>query len=89
MVEETPKIIGNIAKLAPKNAAWLMPLFLSCFMSGMISLVNMFLNVGLIENFVGKWTSAWMISWAIAYPIVLIALPIVRRLTGIFVHMPK
>lgn len=89
MSNHNPKIIGNINKLSAKNAAWLMPLFLSCFMSGMISMVNIFLNIGLIENFWGKWFSAWMLSWAIAYPVVLIALPVVRRLTGVFVNMPK
>lgn len=89
MSEQQPKIIGNIPKLAPKNIAWVMPLFLSCFMSGMISLVNMYLNLGMVEHFWGKWFSAWMLSWAIAYPIVLVALPIVRRLTGLIVHIPK
>ncbi|NHB59312.1 DUF2798 domain-containing protein [Acinetobacter shaoyimingii] len=89
MVESKAKIIGNIDKLSAKNAAWVMPLILSCFMSGMISMVNMLLNVGFIEHFWTKWWSAWMLSWAIAYPIVLIALPVVRRLTAVFVNMPK
>ena len=89
MSEQQPKIVGNITKLAPKNIAWVLPLFLSCFMSSVISLVNMFLNVGFVEGFIFKWLSAWMLSWAIAYPVVLVALPLMRRLTGLFVHMPK
>ena len=89
MTKPQPKIVGKINKLPAKNAAWLMPLFLSCFMSGMISMINMLLNLGFIEGFWSKWFSAWMLSWVIAYPIVLIALPLVRCLTGMFVDLPK
>lgn len=89
MSDSQPKIIGNIPKLAPKNIAWVLPLFLSCFMSGVISLMNMLLNLGLIDNFFRQWFSVWMLSWAMAYPVVLIALPLVRRLTGVFVNIPK
>ena len=55
MPETRPTIIGNIPKLPAKNATWLMPLFLSCFMSGMVSFINMLLNVGLIDGFFIKW----------------------------------
>lgn len=90
MMSNTPAmIIGNIPKLPAKFAAWIMPLFLSCLMSGMVSLINMFINVGLIDSFFVKWFSAWMVSWAVAYPVVLFVLPLVRRLTAVFVDMPK
>ena len=89
MSEQQPKIVGNIPKLAPKNIVWVFPLFLSCFMSAVISLVNLFLNNGFIEGFFSKWLAAWLLSWVIAYPVVLIALPLMRRLTAFFVNMPK
>ena len=84
-----PTIIGNIPKLPAKFAAWIMPFFLSCLMSGMVSLINMFINVCLVDGFLAKWFSAWMVSWAVAYPVVLVVLPLVRRLTAVFVDMPK
>jgi len=49
----------------------------------------MLINVGLINGFWVKWLAAWMVSWAVAYPVVLIVLPLVRRLTAVFVDMPK
>ena len=83
MSNTPPTIIGNIPKLPAKFAAWIMPLFLSCLM------INMLINVGLINGFWVKWLAAWMVSWAVAYPVVLIVLPLVRRLTAVFVDMPK
>ena len=82
-----PTIIGNIPKLHAKYAAWIMPLFLSCLMSGMVSLINLMLNIGWVEHFISKWLSAWLVSWIVAYPVVLMVLPLVRRLTAVFVDM--
>ncbi|MFN3074789.1 DUF2798 domain-containing protein [Acinetobacter sp. TY2] len=87
MSENRPMIVGNIPKLPAKYAMWIMPLFLSCLMSGMVSLINLILNVGLSGHFFKKWLSAWLISWVVAYPVVLIVLPLVRKLTGILVDM--
>ena len=87
MSENRPMIVGNISKLPAKYAMWIMPLFLSCLMSGMVSLINLILNVGLSGHFFKKWLSAWLISWVVAYPVVLIVLPLVRKLTGILVDM--
>jgi hypothetical protein len=42
---------------------------------------------GLGGQFPTGLASAWMMSWVVAYPVVLIVLPIVRRLTGVFVDM--
>lgn len=87
MAEDRPMIVGNIPKLPAKYAMWIMPLFLSCLMSGMVSLINLLLNVGLIDHFFTKWLSAWIISWIVAYPVVLLVLPLVRKLTGMLVDM--
>lgn len=59
-------------KLPAKYAAWIMPLLLS----------------GLIDGFATKWLSTWLFSWLIAYPVVLVFLPLVRRLTSLIVEMP-
>lgn len=87
MAELTPTIFGSIPKLPAKYAAWIMPLILSFLMSGTISLINLLINIGWVDGFFMKWLSVWMLSWAIAYPVVLIFLPFVRRLTGTIVDL--
>ena len=42
------------------------------------SLLNME-KKSFIEGFFSKWLSAWLLSWVIAYPVVLVALPLMRR----------
>lgn len=79
----------SMTKLPAKYAAWIMPLLLSGLMSGTLSLINMLINLGLTINFISHWLNAWMLSWLIAYPVVLIFLPLVRRLTGLIVEMPS
>ncbi|MBN2896571.1 MAG: DUF2798 domain-containing protein [Campylobacterales bacterium] len=50
--------------------------FMSCIMSGAISLINL----GLIDGFLGIWLRAWLIAWAIAFPTILLVFPIARKL---------
>lgn len=80
-------IVGNIPKLPAKYAAWILPLFLSGLMSGIISLINTVKNLGWTESLFSIFLSAWMLSWLVAYPMVLIILPIVKKITALFVDM--
>ncbi|WHR59405.1 DUF2798 domain-containing protein [Acinetobacter haemolyticus] len=75
-------------KLPAKYAVWIVPFLLSALMSGIISFINLSMNLGFIPEFVSKWFATWMLSWAIAYPTVLVCLPLVRRLTALFVDLP-
>lgn len=88
MAVDPPKIMGNIPKLASKWAAVIIPFFLSLLMSGIISMITMLRNLGWIEGFIGLWFHNWMLSWAFAFPLVLLLLPLVRKLTSKLVHMP-
>lgn len=81
-------IIGSIPKLSAKWATIVMPFILSCLMSGIISLINMLRNLGWIDGFITLWFHNWMISWVFAFPIVLILLPMVRKLTSKLVDTP-
>lgn len=87
MDNQSAKIIGNIPKLPMKYAGILIPFFLSCLMSAIISMINMVKNLGFVDGFFGLWLSAWLVSWMFAFPIVLVLLPLVRRLVGLFVDM--
>ena len=86
MRDKSAMMIGRIPKL-PAKYAGVMPLLLSGLMSGTISMLNLWKNLGMIDGFLSKWFSIWLFSWAIAYPTVLIFLPIVRRLTGLIVDI--
>lgn len=79
---------NSFPKFHPKHLAWLMPLILSCFMSGAISFFNMWLNRGFSEGFMAVWLHAWSISWLMAFPLILVLLPLVRNFLMKFVQMP-
>lgn len=85
--EQRPMIIGSIPKLPAQYAGFVLPLFISFFMSGIISMINLWRNVGWSDTFLQIWFSVWMMSWLVAYPAVLIILPLVRRLTALIVDM--
>lgn len=87
MSHQRAMMFGSVQKLPMKYATWIMPLFLSCLMSGTISLINFLVHSGFSANFISKWFPIWMFSWAIAYPVVLIFLPIVRKITGFLVDL--
>lgn len=87
MQPERPMIIGNIPKLPAKWANIIVPFILSCLMSGIISFINMLRNLGWIDGFITLWLHNWMISWAFAFPIVLVLLPLVRKVTAKLVDL--
>lgn len=74
--------------LHPKHMVWLMPLLLSGIMSGAISMFNMFLNTGWVDGFMLLWLHAWSLSWLMAFPLIMIMLPLVRKLLLKFVIKP-
>mgnify|MGYP002661373112 CR=1 FL=1 len=87
MSNSSPYIVAKIPKLPAKYLAIVMPFFLSFLMSGLISLVNMVKNVGWVEHFAPMWLSAWFFSWLVAFPTVLFLLPLVRRISLLFVDV--
>ncbi|MEM6939943.1 MAG: DUF2798 domain-containing protein [Pseudomonadota bacterium] len=49
---------------------------MSCFVSGLATLIN----IGFVPIFFGNWPSAWLTSWLFSFPIVLCVAPLVRRI---------
>lgn len=67
-------------KLPTSALHFLVPLFLSFAMSGIVSGISTLRAVG-FENFeLFPYFLSWMYSWAIAFPSALILLPIVRKM---------
>jgi len=77
----------SFGKLAPRHAAWVTPLFLSLLMTAIVSLISTLRSVGFGRDATWIWVGAWALSWAVAFPVLLVILPLVRRLTGLFVRM--
>lgn len=76
-------------KFHPKHMAWLMPLILSCVMSGSLSCFNLLMNKGLVDGFISIWLHTWVLSWLVAFPLILVFIPLVRKFLMQFVEMPK
>jgi hypothetical protein len=74
-------------KLPARHAAWVMPLFLSLFMTGIVSFISTYKAMGFVDRFASAWWSAWGVSWLIAFPAVMAVLPLVKRLTAMLVDM--
>lgn len=87
MQNQKAMIFGSIPKLPAKFAAVIMPLILSGLMSGTISMINLWKNLGYFDGFFVKWVGVWLFSWLIAFPTVMMFLPLVRRITGLVVDM--
>ena len=77
-----------MSKLPASYAKWVMPFLLSLFMTCIVSLISTMHTVGPVGGFVGIWMSAWAWSWVFAFPVLLLILPVVRKLTAAIVHTP-
>lgn len=81
-----PAMFFGIPKLPSRYGAFVMPLLLSIFMTCIVSLISTLKGIGPSPQFVSKWLGAWGISWLIAFPVLLLALPIVRKMTTAIVR---
>ncbi len=61
--------------------AVLMSLFMSFFMSGVITLINL----GVVSGFFLFWIEAFWKAWVIAFPTILIVIPQVRKIVKLLV----
>lgn len=76
-------------KFPAKAAAWLMPLILSLFMSGLVSLISTLHANGVSIDSVTQWPEAWLFSWLVAFPVLLLVLPVVRRIVSCLTEAPE
>lgn len=67
------------AKWAPVMTAF----FLSVFMCGVVSLVATVKALGVSPQLVAAWMEGWAVSWLLAFPVVLIVMPLVRRIVSV------
>ena len=82
-------IFGDIRKLPTRYAGIVSPLFLSILMTCIVSFISTLRSHGLGDGFINMWLGSWGISWLVAFPVLLVVLPIVKKLTGMIVQLPK
>jgi len=58
---------------------------MSLFMSGFMSFVVTMMNLGLIDNFIFIWLSAYWKAFIIAFPTIFIVVPQVRKVVSVLV----
>lgn len=81
MNAQTTKSLVRFPKLPARYAGIVMPFLLSVLMTAIVSFISTLRGVGFGNASVSLWLNAWVLSWAVAFPTLLVALPIVRRLT--------
>jgi hypothetical protein len=76
--------IKNIGiKLIPKKYELIVfAVFMSGFMSLLMSGVVSYINMGLVSNFTTIWFEAFVKSYSIAFPTVLVVVPVVRKIVS-------
>lgn len=78
----------RLRRLPARYGAVAMPLVLSLLMTSVVSAVTTIRSLGLTIESLALWPSAWGLSWVVAFPILLILLPVVRRIVGLIVESP-
>ena len=78
----------GLPKLPARFAMVVTPFFLSIVMTCVISFVSTLRGVGWVPGIMHLWLGSWGISWLIAFPTLMVMLPLVRKLTGVFVQAP-
>lgn len=73
-------------RLPARASIVLVPMFLSFFMSGIVSLIATMRSLGLSPDLPQAVLHAWMLSYPVAFPAALIVLPFVRRIVGFLVE---
>ncbi|MGN5763420.1 DUF2798 domain-containing protein [Acinetobacter calcoaceticus] len=73
-------------KIPNRYAAVVLPFFLSMIMTFIVSCISTIRSMGVEQFSTDIWLSAWGISWLIAFPVLLLVLPIVRKITFLLVH---
>ncbi|MFW1800536.1 DUF2798 domain-containing protein [Acinetobacter nematophilus] len=76
----------HLRKIPNRYASIVLPFFLSIIMTFIVSCISTLRSMGFNNFSAHTWISAWGISWLIAFPVLLLVLPIVRKITTLIVQ---
>lgn len=88
-IEMSEESVWRFRKLSANHVVWVQPLVLTGIMTFVVAGIATLRALGFADGWVGSWLSAWIISWLVAFPTMLVSLPLVRTIVGIFVALPK
>ena len=87
MIEPNTRV-SRLRKLPARYMSIVVPFLLSVKMTFIVSGISTLKSLGLATGFLSTWMSAWGLSWIVAFPVLLVMLPIVRRVAGLLVEQP-
>jgi hypothetical protein len=87
MTEPTSRFF-RLRKLPPRSMAFVVPLLLSVKMTFIVSGISTVKSLGFGAGFFDNWMASWALSWVVAFPVLLVMLPVVRRLAELIVERP-
>ena len=82
----TQTIFFGIPKLPTRYASLVLPFFLTCVMTCVVSGISTLRVAGIGPGVLGTWLVSWGMSWAVAYPTMLLVLPVVKKMVAALVH---
>ena len=83
------RIVTRRPRLPARYAPVVMPLLLSLLMTCLVSLIATLRSAGLTPELLRLWPGSWALSWLVAFPVTLLVLPVVKRLTSALVDVPE
>lgn len=75
-------------KLPARFNVIVMPLAISVLMTCIVSGISTFSGIGPAPDFLAVWMQAWATSWVFGFPVLIVVLPMVRRLVATIVEQP-
>lgn len=87
-IMQSSKSVPVFPKLPARYIPVVMPFILSVLMTSVVSLIATLKNLGFSADLLSHWMPAWGLSWIVAFPVLLLVLPLVRRLVSIVCHKP-
>lgn len=73
-------------KLPARSLSYVLPLIISIMMSCVVSGVATLRSIGFREDFFHVWLTAWPVSWIVAYPVLMLVLPLAKRIAFMIVE---
>jgi hypothetical protein len=70
----------DMEKLPARFAGVLVPFVLTCLMTCIVAGISTVAVLGWTSDFLGPWMRAWLMSWGVAFPIMILMLPVARRI---------
>ncbi|MSP81013.1 MAG: DUF2798 domain-containing protein [Rhodospirillales bacterium] len=78
----------RLRRIPSRYAHLLLPFILTMIMTLIIAAIATLSGVGLVPEFLEIWLRAWLFSWVVAFPVMLLVLPVARRIVANLVEPP-